>query len=439
MRFILLVYFLAATLPFMALGLQRKNFFNFRIILMVSLGIIYVLPLFSSTPPTWKNDDGFILTILVGLMGFTIAMIALSRFSPGAQGIFSYQPHIKQFPVRPRVLLLLSILNIGFILFNIFKTLPNYSPMDIVLFLLSDRVETYLNDPLSNSALFGFLKRFLSISTLIYVFYLWQQRNKLAFLLYGLILFELIITSHTRFVVLTTLLLPVLYFHFFQRRLGIQPLAVIGVISVTLLSLGNFVRGGYFADSRPLVVSEILAPEVVLNQVSRGSSFSTDYFYSIFILVQDGPQDIEYGEQYTKYLPLAPIPRFLWPGKPRVSYFHRATEMIEGLAPGETGQKIYTTTILGEAFHQFHLIGVFLTPFIYIFMIALLLRFMQNLQYSDIIFWLILLHVPMDIRGGLFSITITLISYIIILGAVFLLAYRKDHQIESSNTFVAYF
>jgi len=438
-QYILILIFFSVFIIYANKGWQEKNFFSFRFILLLSLGMVYILPLVTKPRPIWATDDSFMLVLLVGFLSFFIAILVFSINSPGQRNIYSRKARIRQFRVNPRMLLALSLLNIGFLLFNISRILPTFNPSEVFLFLLSDRVEAYFDDPLSRSTLFNFIKRFLTISTLLYIFHLWQRRSLFAIFFYSLIVIELLITAHTRFVILTILVLPFIYLHYYHQRLRSAVLFGILIVALVLISVGNIVRSGAFARSTTALYNEIISADMVLGQLRRSTSYSVDYFYSIYNMIHRGPLTIEYGEQYSKYLPLAPIPRVLWQQKPNIAYFYRATEMIEGLPPGEGDQNVLTTTIFGEAYHQYHYFGVFIIPFFYVMLMAFILRILQNLQFSDIIFWLLVLHVPMDIRGGMFATLITFLGHLFTIWLLFLFCYKKSHRISVANRFMDYF
>ena len=435
-----LLFFYFGVLALVLLGaLRDRNFFSFRVLLWSSLGLVYVLPLVVEPRPTWAEDGDFLLLILIGLAGFAMAMVFLDR-APGSPGtLICNTAQLDQHGLSMPVIRFLTGINVVFLLFGITRALPSFNPQEVAFYLISDRVDTLYENPLSTSALFLFLKRILTSATLLFVFHAWRRGRKIGTLVYLILLLDLIITSHTRFVILTALFYPILFIHFFKRRFG--PGLIVGLVlgSVALLSLGNFVRGGYFQDnSRSGGISELVSPEVALNQLRRSASFSTDYFYSIYKMVDKGPEEVEFGLQYFQYLPIAPVPRIFWPDKPTISYFHRATEMIEGRPPGVGNQKVYTTTILGEAYHQFSLPGVFLAPFVYVLLILFLLRVLQRLQYSDILFWSIILHIPMDMRGGMFSITINSFTNLVFIALIFMVGYGKRRRVSSKNTFLQY-
>ena len=434
-----LVLFYVGILFLILLGaLRERNFFSFRVILWMSLGLVYLLPMITKPGPEWVDDAGFLLLLFAGLAGFAMALLLLDRTAGVPGRLYSSSQTIHQFAIKRSAIQLLTAINVLLLMFGIWRALPGFSPEEVLLFLVSDRVSSRFEDPFSTSALFRFIKSILSSATLLFVFYAWRERRIIGTLIYLLLLLELVVTSHTRFAILTVLFYPILFVHFFKRRLGINTVLALVLVSVALLSLGNFVRGGYFENESGDGIASTLAPEIAVNQLRRGASYSTDYFYSIYQLVGHGPMEVEYGLQYFKYLPLAPVPRLIWSDKPTVSYFHRATELIEGRLPGPDEPRVYTTTILGEAYHQFSVLGVLFTPFFYTMLIVLLIRILQQLQYSDMLFWSILLHVPMDIRGGMFSVTVNAVTLLVFVAMIFLIGYGKRRSIVTCNTFVHY-
>lgn len=439
MATLLLGMVILGSVPILANAWHRSNFFTLRVAILVSVWSLYVLPLVAGDPPAWTHDDLFIFTLMMGLLGFGLAIAAHSRLDGRPLLPIASGPTSRRFPVRSSALWLLAGIHAAVLLISIRSALPSLSLQEIVLHLLDDRVGAHLENPLAASALFRFVKTFLTSASLLLIMHLIPRRPVVAIGLFGLIVFETVLTTHTRYVILTLLVLPLLYWHFERRRLRPTHFVLLGLSAAVLLALGNFVRGGYFLNSDADSVGSILSFDMVVDQLQRSSAFSTDYFYEIHELVEEGPESIEYGRQYVEMLPIAFVPRAVWPEKPTVSYFHRVTELIEGVPPGVAGQKVYTTTLLGEAYHQFHLAGVLLTPFVYVALIAATMAVFQRMQHGDVIFWLILIHVPMDLRGGLFSLTISLLGHLFTAFVLFMIAYGKQRDTICKNQFPDYF
>lgn len=388
---------------------KKDSIINVYSIITLALGVVYILPYFDPECP-FRHDQYFSIVISIGLLGFLLSFFLISflrrRFFKKNNLSIEYYARRKS---RTTVMAVLAFGGITLIWFSIIQETYAIANEGLVAFLLRDRVREYQEVALSYNYFINYLKNFLIIPSYFYMFLLWKRHNRLGWLFFMTLLFELVLFSHTRFVILSLLALPILYYHFMIRPIDTKKMVILIVFMVFLIGVFNVIRGG---SAKEQEMAGFLKPVFLYEQLTRAGSGSTKTFYTIFQKIQKNKIDIECGKQYLLTL-YTPIPRMFWPEKPIVSYFWRLTEIVEGQLPG-IGQKVLTSTFLGEAYHQFGLIGVFLLPSLYMLIVYFYIFYISHYENTELIIWLEMISLPMDIRGGLSSVILSLVQSVII-------------------------
>jgi oligosaccharide repeat unit polymerase len=233
--------------------------------------------------------------------------------------------------------------------------------------------------------------------------------------LFGTLVFDLLVFSHTRFVLLSLLSLPLIFRHCFVKKFGFKKAGLILVVFIFLISFLNLVRTGRFLESDQENNGNSL--QKLIRQFQTAGNKSTETFFKMYEEIQSENVDFEYGKQFLITL-MTPVPRKLWEDKPITSYFWRLTRQLEGQYPGP-GQKVLTSTLFGEMYHQFGVVGVFVSSFIFLFIIFSLVYWLRRYENSDFIIWLQVIAIPMGIRGSLSSL---LVKSIIVAAIFFVLS-----------------
>jgi len=429
--FIILFVYLFILIAVGYFSIIKNSLINVYSIIAFSLCIVYILPYLNPNCP-YRSDQYFALLISVGLIGFLISFFLISllrkKQSHGKLCLSGYYPRKK---CRSKVLSILAATGVILIWFSIFLAFPSLKIDDIIAFILRDRIREYQEVALDYGHFFNFLESFLKIPLYLEMFRLWKYRRRLGWFYFATLILEVIVFSHTRFVILILLALPFIYQHFYVRPISSKKIMILMVFFIVLTGFFNIIRGGGIRnlDNPPQPIDLKIA--LLYGQLMRAGAGSTETFYKVYEGIQEGKIDIEFGKQYL-ILPYTPIPRIFWPEKPIVSYFWRLTEALEGRIPGP-GQRVLTSTILGEAYHQFGLTGVFLTPSIYMLILYFYIFYLSMYENTEIIIWMTMIHLPMNIRGGLASAVTSFMQTVTVFFLLSFIIYSSSRRCDKHN------
>jgi oligosaccharide repeat unit polymerase len=405
MTIIILITFLIGLL--IAYLLSGKNYISLEVISIASFGLIFILPLISPfTEQKWIYDDNFKSIIWVSLIVSIAALLNKKKLV-----LFR-----KKYSLRIKLIIPFFILISLYISFRWLKLLIS-SNFDIIGLLIANRVSEYLENAKDFSDFTLKIIAFINLIYLVLIVYLFRNKRKfLAVLGYLNILVYIILTTHTRFILLSYLIVPFFYYNTYIKKFRTHHY-ILGIIAAGLfLSFTNFVRTGIvdqFNLDNPV--------ELVLRQVEIES---VDDFYSVFDNIKSNRSDFDYGLQYFYYLPLTFIPKAIWTDKPIVSYFWRLTKDITGAWPGKNNF-VKTSTVYGEGYHQGGIFGILIIYFFYIFYSRTYLGVIKHFEELEPFKWFFLLHIPMDLRGALSSILVTYIVGLIMVILLVRILYFK--------------
>ena len=377
----------------------KKNLFSIEVIIIISFGLIYILPLVNPYAfKSWQTDTDFLVIIWISLI-----IVFLSISFKGKFIILKSKYELKTKYTSPFFLLITFFF--VYQSFNILK-LNNFNIIEV---LVRNRVSIYLNDAENYSDLIQKLISILQIFYLVFIIYVYRNKSKLLGVLgYLNLLFFIILVTHTRFVLLSYLLMPVLYYNEYIKKIKIKTLLLGIVFAAFFLGFTNFVRTGVvdkFNMDNPI--------KVTLEQVDIKS---VNTFYIVYNKINKNQISFDYMQHYVYYVPLTFIPRVFWPSKPIVSYFWRLTKIVTGSYPGGMSNPVLTSTIFGEGYHQGGIIGMSLIFLLYVILARSYIAFIDKLEYMKPFIWIFLIHIPMDLRGGFSSLFVSyLIMFFVIL------------------------
>lgn len=398
-----------------AYRLSNKNVVSIEIISISSFGFIFLLPLLSPfSEQTWIQDEGFKIIIWLSLIASIVTLFYSKSFI-----VFRNEYYLR----RKRIIPLFAIISI-FIGYGTFRIIA-LNDFNIIELLTADRVADYLENAIEFSDLALKLIAFINVVYIVLIIELFRKKRKiLAVLGYINILIYIILTTHTRFVLLSYFLIPFLYYNFYVKRLKIYHF-IIGILFASLfLSFTNFVRTG-IADQYNL-------NNPTANVVKQVEIKSVDVFYTVYTRIKQNQSDFDYGLQYFYYLPISVIPRFIWDEKPIVSYFWRLTKDITNDWPGPNNFVI-TSTIYGEGYHQGGVFGIFIIYFAYIFFARTYLGITNHFESLQPFGWFFLVHIPMDLRGAFSSVIVTYTVGVILIFLVVKILYVRKSSKNSIN------
>jgi oligosaccharide repeat unit polymerase len=386
----------------------KKNFFSLEFTIIISFGLIYILPLINPYAfKSWQTDTKFLVIIWISLI-----IVCLTVSYNGRLKISNIRHELKTKYIS-HIFILISI----FFLYQIFNILK-LNNFNVIQALVRNRISEYLDDAENFSDLTMKLISILQVFYLVLILYFYQKKSKLLGVLgYLNLLFFIILITHTRFILLSYLLMPVFYYNEYIKRIKFKALLFGILLAAFFLGFTNFVRTGVtdkFNVDNPI--------KMTLEQVDIKS---VDTFYLVYDKIEKNQISFDYMQHYFIYLPMTFIPRQFWTGKPIVSYFWRLTKIVKGNYPGGKNNPVLTSTIFGEAYHQGGVIGMFLVFLMYGILARSYIYFIDKLDYMKPFIWVFLIHIPMDLRGGFSSLFISYLTMFLVVLMIKIFLFRK--------------
>ena len=394
--FITIVFFLTVLMVFK----NNKNVLSAPYFVLLSFLIIFYLPLLFNVYD-WTRDADFLFILSLGFLGLLVGLfifeygfgLSLSRTLGYNKACTNKTYKLCVTDGSMRFVGLIVMLYYGI---NIIIVLQRFS-WSITAILLRDRIGIYSETAISS------IEEFVKPIALILVSFFWGKNDKSKFWGYiiwaSMILYRLFI-QHGRFEVVMCVVLLVIYHHEHVKRVSVFKLVIAVLCVMLFMSVGNYARTGNYTVNAFL-------PQTVIKQVLRASSGSVVTFHNVY-----NKLSCDYFKQYLVFLPISFIPHIIWKGKPVVSYFWRLTKEIYGVFPYSSNSRIpvLTSTILGEAFHEGGRFNVFIVPVLYSLLIKKVLQYLKRYEHADLILYSVIIHIPMDIRGGMSSIIIKCVT-----------------------------
>lgn len=409
-----------------------KDLFTITSFLLLSIAVIFYFPIILNLYD-WCNDFDFLLIILLGFLGMLFAVIiyeyALKNRSfrtTVSLGNAKHNSNPAQFVLNEnkKLLSFLTVVVLAYYMANIIIVF-NYYSWNISAALLRDRIEFYSS---SVTGLEGY-EDLVRPLALILASYYWHKKRKMGTVLWFAVLLFKLFVLHGRFEVILHVLLAVLFYNSYVKRIRLSTCVILLAAALAFLSIANYARTGLFAGG--VTDYSALLPSNVFNQLFRASSGPTEVFYLVF--TRNIP--CEWFTQYIIYLPISFIPSALWPEKPVVSYFWRLTKAIYGVYPFANNSRlpVRTSTLWGEAYHEGGILNVFLVTIVFILIIDLAIKFTKKFNYTDLIVFSLMISVPMKVRGGLNSAVIDFVVGIVLLVALYVLGIYKRRTVAQKE------
>lgn len=410
LKIIIEILLLIQILVILYYGNKEKNYLTITNFIFLAMDFLYFFPVIFSID-NWTENYKFLFLIILGYISIFITIFILKNKK-------IYIKTSKYNLDNKRINIFYYIITLYY--FVGFLNIPFYSYSKFIEFLLRDRVGVYLSNPLERNSIL--MTYFIDILGSIISCYYIKNKKKRGYFLLLIIIFSRICFSHTRLVIISEILTLLFYYNYNKKKLEIKKLIIFFMLTLSFISIGNFARGGNLKGN----IKKAISAEVILKQAFRATAGSTKSFY---LLYKKNPE-IEYGKQYYKYLPLSVIPRKIWKNKPITSYFWRATKVIKGEFPNGKKNPVLTTTYFGEAYHEFGTLGLIFFPPIYVYILLLSIKFLKKFEYTDFLIYKFILHIGMDLRGGLNSFIIRILMYI----GTFILFYFIFYDFKKKST-----
>jgi oligosaccharide repeat unit polymerase len=405
MTIIILISFLVLAFPVFLI--YKKNLFSLEIFLLASFGLVYILPIVNPYAlKTWQTDTGFLLIIWISIFILVFSIMYKGKF------IISK----RKYELKTNYAFILFFVLTFFFVYQIFNILKLNS-FNVVQALVRNRVAEYLDEAKNFSDLTMKLISILQIFYLVLVIYVYQNKSKLIGILgyLNLLIFILLIT-HTRFILLSYLLMPVFYYNEFIKTIKVRTLLFLVVFAALFLSFTNYARTGIVDKFN---IDDSI--EVTLEQIDIKS---VGTFHTVYSKIDKNEVSFDYMKHYLYYFPMTFIPRAFWPSKPIVSYFWRLTKIVSGSLPGKNNY-VLTSTIFGEGYHQGGVIGMFLVFLFYVIFARTYISFIDNIEYMKPFKWMFLIHIPMDIRGAFSSLFVTYLTTFLVISFTIFVFFKK--------------
>ena len=408
---------------------NRKNLLTVSSFVILSITVIFYIPLVFEMYE-WSNDSGFLAILFSGFLGVLFAILLYERILVNkkskiglAFGKFHFFSNNYEtvFTEKTGVILLLTSFVLLYYAANLILALKSYS-WNIVALILRDRIGLYSS---SVTSIEGIEDAIRPLALILTVYYL-ERHKKTGIIIWLAILSFKLAILHGRFEIIMHCLLLVLYYNYYIKRIKLSAIVTLLVVSIGFLSIANYARTGMFTEAGSFNFDALL-PKNAINQLFRASSSTTNIFY----LVYERGIPCDWFRQYYYYLPISFIPRFLWSGKPIVSYFWRLTKAIYGVYPFEGNSRVpvETSTLWGEAYHEGGIVNVFFITLIYMGVLNIFLRFIKKYKYTDFIVYTMMISIPMDIRGGFHSVLMTWFEILIPIIVMHALGLYKQRRV----------
>lgn len=349
-------------LGYLRLHYGRINPFSLPVLVDVALYFICVHPQWGDA--AWFDSDVEALQFNSLLAaGITVLLAALQWAAGRSQAVARYTlslPVLESVPpptrrLFPWILALFSVATV----FVVVEMLRQYGS-GFWQYFTSERLSVYLEGN-TESSLRMSLAYFTMVSMrpllLVWICLLWSERKWTAgWIVYAIVLMAILSIFRTRLEVLITLALPLVFFHYFRRRLAVWQFAMGFFVFVLLNATLNAWRG--------LGLASLRQGEVQL-ATYYSASFGQDLNPSralarLWTMNSEGLIDHEHGLNYW-YTLVSFVPRGVWPSKPITSMEVRWTMLLQE----DIRQGVHTYTVFGEGIVQFGLWGALLGAGLY--------------------------------------------------------------------------
>ncbi len=276
----------------------------------------------------------------------------------------------------------------------------------------AERLESYYED---NFDLLKTLKSYFKVFFLILLAYFPKTRinNLKVLLVFVLFAIEVVANSQHRTPVITPILLAVIYFHFYLKKISVIYFIVISFGVILFMSMAAYIRVGEFYEKESISLNSQIAHGL------RGLNTSEN-FNDLYEFFDSRGLELEYG--YQLYLEiLTPVPRMIWKDKPNVSFSSRMTEVMYGKISSSVW--VRTFTVWAEGFVQFGYFGIILYSFLLVFMLKNTFLFLSKFFGFEFVLINFMLSLPFYVRTDFFAVYARILDIFVVL--MFLIIFFK--------------
>lgn len=381
--------------------------------LIVSIGIylfLFINPIISES--IYIYDDNYNFVITIGILG-----LILSTFTVPYNVLETDNRSKNLYQVKKKWLSMATAIFSAYLVIVILISIKNYGSIGAAL--TRSRLEAHLGNEYFSSNTSMIFIEFFKLLFYININRLFKENKKIrAIVLFSLPIIHHQFTANTRFDFIAMILVGLIFVldekqwrylpsiqktknnkvSFIKKRLKTYQYVVLSLIIVPMSLLGmrilNNVRTGI---SESVFTGGLTLKKMLLGVLPSSESYY-DFLYRL-VSSRGTLYEYEYGLSWFIYPIINYIPRSLWSNKPVTSFSPRFTELLYW--PLGQGLPVVTFTIFGEGFAQFGLLGVFLSPIIFIWSRYINIKWLRKLENSKIAILMIMISLLTYVRGSI--------------------------------------
>ncbi len=317
-----------------------------------------------------RSDNLYNFIFLFGNLGALLALILLP-IRPSV--VFSENTSQRFHPL----ILVMALVYFFYLVTSVYNLVISYGGFYEAL--IYSRLDAYLEEGIKKGAGLGLLMLLPEVCYYLYIAYcLNNNKVKRSACLTILLVIFYIFTANTRlpiiFPIATFSILYLYKFHVHSIR-KIFPVAIsLGIIAVMIFSVvGSYLRNGQLENLN-------LSPPQIISELSNRQDNQLGYYdwiNDLYVSLEEEKFSHEYGLGLFYYPVISFIPRAIWETKPNTSSSNRLTEFVYDRKIGD-GQPIHTFHLVGDGYYQFSWFGAFLYPYLFIYLVTLMQRFVAR-------------------------------------------------------------
>ncbi|HET8886991.1 MAG TPA: O-antigen polymerase [Salinimicrobium sp.] len=364
---------------------NRKTLFCLSNVVLIIFNLIFVIaPSVIGNNPITKNID----LLLPLLLGFVIMFFVFQKKHPIKQKI----KVIKNIKNKSYIKILNFIIFI-FICKILYLIVTGQFENILTINRSEDRLENYYVESFD----------FLSILDMVFknVFFIVAAvcgEKKIGYkkIILGFILMaiEAVAVSKHRTPVITPIILGVIFFHLYIKKLKAHSFLILAVGVIFFMAISSYIRIGDISQAEGKTFEQRMAHG--LSGLNTSGTFNV-----LHQKINHGFLEYEYGYQFFLNI-VTLVPRVIWEDKPNVSFSSRMTEDIYGKI--DVGNWVRTYTVWGEGYTQFGFLGILLYSFILAYGLKKFIYFLSGYSGMEIILINFMIYLPFLIRADLFAV-----------------------------------
>ncbi len=411
--------------------IKSKNILSPQMFLAISI-LLYIYMPAVVLKSKYIEDEGYNFVLLVGVLGIFVV-----------NKIFPYNMLLDHLDDKKEYEPIISVCQIGAYIYVAYLFLgiiqAIISAGGIMEVFKVNRLQSFLGGGmLSESSVSMIITEGLKILFYLYFAILFYKRKKIqALLLYVIPMINHRFTAVTRYdfvamagALVVFLIDEKLYYQSTdkektveKKRINLLKIGIIGLcvtyFALIFMRLANDTRFGVSSSEIDFSVSSLLKTTV------SNDSLYYEYFHSLYTGVKDGLVSYEYGLSWFIYPFMNLIPRSVWPEKPYTAFSARMTnELFWNL---DSGNPVVTFSILGEGYAQLGLLGVFISPLIFMMSRWMNFKLLRKMRYSNVYILITMFSLLTYMRSEA-PIFLALIDQLWLIVICFSFSYRRRKQ-----------